>query len=129
MVIMEFSGIAAAPLDQVAGAMGINATAASGNTPVTTQASELVLGCETNANNAGDAVTNFNGYSNNETLSCASGNCVNEGDTNVAATGAQSISWTEFQATDWTADVATFKASGVAPPACPKTLLALGVGC
>lgn len=129
MVIMEFSGIAASPLDQIAGNMGTNNIAASGNTPVTTQASELVLGCETNANNLNDAVTNFNGYTNNETLSCASGNCVNEGDTNVAATGAQSISWTEFQATDWTADVATFKASGAVPPSCPKTLSLMGVGC
>ena len=113
LIIYEISGlITISPLDQTAAAAAASGTAInSGNTPVTSQASEISIG----AAYADFQMTGFDGSYTN--LHLGDGGLVfgAAGYLVLAATGAQNYTATQASSGSWAAVTATFRAAGVAP--------------
>ncbi len=119
--IHEYSGMnTAAPLDQTCSATG-NDAAPTCTTAATTQAAELVFGMTFVSSGTPSAGAGYTQRTQAiDTLTTAE-------DKNVAATGAQTVNFTDTLVAQWGDLGATFKAAGGAAPA-PKRLPVLGVG-
>lgn len=114
IVMMEFSGIAASPLDQVdTPATGTGSPETSGTTGTTVQADELIVGVL----GLGSAATITQGAS-------FTGQVVSTGDERasmeykiVSSTGTYNADWTSTGSPAWVATVETFKAAAVSSAA------------
>jgi hypothetical protein len=113
IAIHEYRGLASAsPLDRTAGAGGRSAAPASGATPATSQASELVFSATGN-NKFGAVFTAGAGFTLRQSLSDGITEDIASEDRVASATGAQTGAFTTNIVTDWSCVVATFKgASG-----------------
>jgi DNA-binding beta-propeller fold protein YncE len=112
--VTEYSGIAnAGPLDQVASASGIGPSASSGNTAVTAQPNELVVGvvawyaCGPNT-----LATAGSGFASRQTAICTSETITEDKFVTSAGTYNGASTGPNFNNSTWIALVATFKAGG-----------------
>jgi hypothetical protein len=115
--VAEYSGIATSnALDKIASASGTGQSGSSGNTAITNQANEVVVGIvDWYSCTAGTSPTTGNGLASRQTATClANSDETVIADKMVAAAGAYSVSATGARSSDtgWVALVATFKGAG-----------------
>lgn len=128
VTIHEYSGIATSgALDQIASATNNDASPNSGATAATTQADELVFGAAENG--AGRTYTLGAGYSDlAQSPNTAFNALIGAEGKVVAATGAQTATFTINAATTWTCGVATFKGAVAATGGGPGGPTLMGIG-